>query len=112
MSTPDMAAYLLERIAEDEQVARDAVAHRPGPWYPSDHSDAAVVHVTRWHPDRVLTECTAKRRVVEHCLEVLTHHVYGDWGATDMAEEVLQRLVQAHAARPDFPPEWLPEVAW
>ena len=29
-----------------------------------------------------------------------------------MAEEVLQHLVQVYADRPDFPPEWLPEVPW
>jgi len=36
----------------------------------------------------------------------------GDWGAVDMAEEVLRLLVQVHADRRDFPPEWLPEVPW
>ena len=96
MSTPDMAAYLLERIAEDERIALDASALRDD-W--------------PWTSGRVLAECEAKRRVVQHCLEVLTHHVYGDWGATDMAEEVLQRLVGAYADRPDFPPEWPSEVA-
>ena len=150
-----MAAYLLERIAEDEQAAREAAARDAPTWLADDTgevysvrdvnspdrcgqhpprvpnmcddllvADAADVtddpdviktrgeHVARWDPFRVLTECTAKRRVVEHCLEVLTHHVYGDWGATDMAEEVLRLLVQVHADRPDFPAEWLPEVAW
>jgi len=130
-----MAAYLLERIAEDERVARDAAAGRRGPWVQGDHvapgwdrdlvyyhsdgrrwtqfeDESMAAHAVRWDPARVLTECEAKRRVVEHCLEVRAHHVYGDWGATDMAEEVLQRLVQAHADRPDFPPEWLPEVTW
>jgi hypothetical protein len=103
-----MAAYLLERIAEDERVAREAVPEHPGPWYPGDHSDAAVVHVARWDPDRVLIECEAKRRIVERCQSVLTQ------GAMDLAEEVLQRLVQVYAERPDFPLEWflewLPEV--
>ena len=113
MSTPDMAAYLLERIAEDGWSAREAAGNHPGPWVQGGHDHgAATAHVVRWDPARVLTECEAKRRVVEHCLEVRAHHVYGDWGATDMAEEVLQRLVQAHADRPDFPPEWLPEVPW
>ena len=71
-----------------------------------------AAHVARHDPARVLTECGAKRRVVQHCLEVLAHHVYGDWGATDMAEEVLQHLVQVYTVRDDFPAEWLPEVSW
>ena len=54
MSTPDMATYLLERIAEDERTAQAACAR----------DDVA--------------ECEAKRTIVQHCQEVLTHHVFGD----------------------------------
>ncbi len=114
MSTPDMATYLLARIAEDAVVAREAVADHPGPWYPGDHSDTAVAHVARWGPDWVLAECAAKRRIVERCQSVLTHHGYTPEVATYLAEEVLQHLVQVYAERPDFPLEWflewLPEV--
>ena len=157
MSTPDMAAYLLERIAEDEQVAREACARDDvaerwqwvnaetdevvpdggleeavaeqslslrsvethpsefvGPlpsfvlWHVDEHS-AALPHIARHDPFRVLAECEAKRRVVRHCMEVLA---LGDGGAIDLAEEVLQQLVQVYADRSDYPPEWLPEVPW
>jgi len=162
VSTPDMAAWLLERIAEDEQIARaactqDNVAehwqwvavdtgqavpdgdleeageeqdlslrsvetHPPRSGFLScplptfalwnvDHYTAALPHIARHDPARVIAECEAKRRTVQHCREVLTHHVYGDWGATDMAEEVLQHLLRAYTDRPDFPAEWLWRVA-
>jgi len=98
-----MAAYLLERYAEDERIARAI--------YARDDYTGVLPHIAR-RAAQGIADPAAKRRVVEHCLEVLTHHVYGDWGATDMAEEVLQHLVQVYAERPDFPPEWLPEVPW
>ena len=127
-----MALYLLERIAEDERVAWEATSESPGPWVQGDHDvpgwdrdlvyyysdgrrwtqfddESMAAHVARHDPARVLTECGAKRQVAWHCLEVLA---LGDGGAIDLAEEVLQRLVQVHADRPDFPPEWLPEVPW
>ena len=134
MSMPDMAAYLLERIAEDEQAAWGAVSDRPGSWVQGDndapgwdrdlvyyHSDwsgwtqfdyeSMAAHVARHDPARVIAECEAKRRVVEHCQEVLLHHVHGDWDATDLAREALQHLVRVYAGRLDYPPEWPPEVA-
>lgn len=81
----DLAAWLLERIADDEAVARAATSLGYG-WdadglagdvYASgddpqtgtlvaeagEHADAA--HIARWDPDRVLAECVAKRRIVE-----------------------------------------------
>jgi len=152
-----MAVYLLERIAEDEQIARaacerddvaehwqwetvdtdqvvpdegleEAAAERglslrsvethptecvgPLPTFALrqvDEYTAALPHIARHDPARVIAECEAKRRVVRLCLEVLA---LGDGAATDLAEEALQHLVQAYADRPDFPPEWLPEVPW
>ena len=70
---------------------------------------AALPHIARHDPGRVIAECEAKRRVTRHCLEVLA---LGDGGGIDLAEEVLQHLVQVYADRSDFPPEWLPEVPW
>jgi len=83
-----MAAYLLERIAEDERTAQAACAR----------DDVA--------------ECEAKRTIVQHCQEVLTHHVFGDRVGRNLAEAVLRRFVQVYAERLDFPAEWLPEVPW
>jgi len=89
-----MAAYLLERIAEDEQVARY-------------HYTAALLHTARHDPARVLAECEAKRRVVQLCRDAPE---LDDWVTTALAEEVLLHLVQVYTDRADFPSEWLPEV--
>ena len=133
MSTPDMAAYLLERIAEDEQAARGAVSDRPGSWVQGDndapgwdrdlvyyHSDwsgwtqfdyeSMAAHVARHDPARVIAECEAKRMVVQRC-QWVRDHSYAYWGPVGLAEEVLQHLVRVYAGRLDFPPEWLPAVA-
>jgi hypothetical protein len=100
-----MAAYLLERIAEDERGARAA--------YARDDYTGVLPNAARRDPAREIAECEAKRRVVEHCREVLMHHD-AEWPVTDLAEDVLQRLVQVYAERPDFLLEWflewLPEV--
>ena len=89
-----MAAYLLARIVEDDQVSQAALK---------------LDHIVRRDSTREIAKSAAQRRAVELCLEVLA---LGDGGAIDLAEEVLQYLVRAYADRPDFPPEWLPEVPW
>jgi hypothetical protein len=80
----DLAAWLLEQIAEDE---RAALAASPGPWRPNVEHDevlavddetvcdgfalsnrqlrATVEHIAAWDPVRVLAGCDAKRRLVE-----------------------------------------------
>ena len=103
------AEYLSLRSTE----AHPTESVSPLPTFALRHVDDdafPLPHIARWDPSRVIVEREAKRRIVEHCQQVLTHHVDGDWGATDLAWEVLQRLVQVYADRPDFPPEWLPEV--
>ncbi len=86
--TADLAGFLLDRIAEDEEAAREAT---PGRWSWSGGTwnylladegagtSAAVVesdaplyvsvsdeeYIGRWQPARVLAECEAKRRIVE-----------------------------------------------
>jgi hypothetical protein len=80
----DLADFLLARIAEDEAVARAAVAHTR--WALGDFDEPSVhgiahaswentdgdawpnmVHIARHDPARVLAECEAKRRIVgEH----------------------------------------------
>lgn len=77
----DLAEWLLEQIAEDEEGAR---MPPPGPWsYDvgeprestvfSDPTGISVAlgwrrdtqHIARWNPARVLAECKAKRRIIE-----------------------------------------------
>lgn len=77
-----LTEFLLARIAEDEQLARDSICPCGGPactietgWYHEDELTARLgddgeparqaVHVLRWSPSRVLAECEAKRRIVE-----------------------------------------------
>jgi len=153
-----MATYLLERIAEDEQIARaacarddvaehwqwvvstaiDQVVHDVGredadqaeclslcsvethptefdgplPTFAlrhvNDHT-VALPHIARHDPARVIAECETKRRVVQLCRDASE---LDDWVTTALAEEMLLHLVQVYTDRPDFPPEWLPEVAW
>lgn len=92
--TDDLAAFLLARIAEDEQRAR-AVQDNSAPWGGQweAHGDYGVrtyngwavvyghgdtplrpgvaAYIAHWDPDRVLAECEAKRRTVEWCVEVI-----------------------------------------
>lgn len=77
-----LTEFLLARIAEDEEIARDATndGHR---WlvqeetielWPDDLEPATGVmhfprkahayHAATWNPERVLAECAAKRRIV------------------------------------------------
>ena len=95
--TDDLAAWLLEQIAEDERAAREVSS--PAPWVVDDQQrdDRAIygaargatvaydpsgdeesrrdfAHIVRWDPARVLAECDAKRRIVErhsHTTEVI-----------------------------------------
>lgn len=57
----ELTDFLLARIAEDE-----ALASAVGPEPTVRTSDAAVTAFLEvWHPDRVLAECEAKRRIVD-----------------------------------------------
>ena len=82
--------FLLARVAEDEAVARAAIAVSSADWVANnsllmflDHECSALVladvdhysqdpawfHVERHDPDRVLAECEAKRRIIEQAHE-------------------------------------------
>jgi hypothetical protein len=119
MNGPDLAGWLLEQIAEDEQRAKAMAAEYPTPWDLADRgwmarvvadgphfhevirveqhqvSDAAdwlggvIQHVETWNPDRVLAECDAKRRIVE--LHTGEHEcsVYEDNGEINYCQYVL-----------------------
>ena len=91
MTTPTitLADFLLQRIADDEAVAREAQALARSPWRatygrqveepepghlvtPEDeyaHSDeppdAIALHIARHDPARVLADCAARRAIVE-----------------------------------------------
>lgn len=105
----DLTEFLLERIAEDEAVAREAVdppyhSDDDGRWtifsipyegsWPRDPEDDGVavdegnkaweVHASRHHPARVLAECEAKRRIaIGHAPWHVCPNLAGDQGCTD-----------------------------
>lgn len=124
----DLAAWLLEQIAEDQAGAdtedRDYADTTLLPTYDSDHQ-------RRWNTDRVLAECDAKRRVIElhtgehECREMHTGTYPADWpkGANYGAAgeqwrhpsteyfderpcETLRLLALPYADRPGFREEW------
>lgn len=125
LATWDLTRWLLEQIADDEEVSRLAA---PGPW--STQSGLHVLdatgehapvrqaghfedgwHIARWDPERALAECDAKRRILdEHGI------VYRDIGfleedgdeLVDATEEipVCGRCVPKHSSfnrREDIP---------
>jgi len=99
----DLAAWLLEQIAEDERVARDAGADAMmgGRWkaYPEgayNELQSTVLASSR----RVLAECAAKRAIVERYVYLADHGDSGD------ARWVLAALAQPYRDRPGWRDEW------
>lgn len=73
----ELADFLLARIAEDEAVARGAAGAPRYDRYGNNAADemvtlaenegareVAVIHASRYRPQRILAECEAKRRIV------------------------------------------------
>ena len=138
--TAALTDFLLARIAEDETVARAAT---PGPWVvrslgyvagggatslfgtdvhdaPADHEPDAE-HIARHDPARVLAECEAKRRIVEHADAFADCEVHpGRKSETDCDECIaawrinmndewyLRFLALPYADHPDYREEWKP----
>ncbi|MGY1812039.1 DUF6221 family protein [Blastococcus sp. SYSU D00820] len=120
--TAGLTAFMLARIAEDEQAARAAVRVVAGRevagWYWSGAGDAvfldgtsepvacgpwrqpmdqpAAHHIARWDPERVLAECAARRLLVESAA-----------ASTDGAA-VLRALALPYCGHPEHRPEWRP----
>jgi hypothetical protein len=82
--TPDLAEFLLARIDDDELNARNAAEGGSGEWVSvfdggpvqltDQRTDEIICQVQRdecawhmgwWNPARVLTDCEAKRRIVQ-----------------------------------------------
>jgi hypothetical protein len=100
---PDLAEFLLARIAEDEAAYESAyVAYLDG--FP-------------FTPTRVLAECEAKRRIVEQCKEWLSYGPVKSWEtdrgedaalSEDAAPTVLRLLALPYTNHPDYREEWRP----
>jgi hypothetical protein len=124
-----LTEFLLARLAEDEEVAREASAD---PWthvheglqggeviragavrvarvyantwsngYVPDCENAA--HIARHDPARVLAEVEAKRAVVA---ERLFYDRDPDYELTILGERILAALALPYAGHPDYQPEW------
>lgn len=118
----DLAAWLLEQIAEDERHASVMAAEYPTPWDMADRGRIARVvadgphfhEVIRVEQDQVskdvgwLGECAAKRQVVElhgdqHDCADPSSGVYPYVGC-----RTLRLLALPYADRPGYREEWRP----
>lgn len=97
-----LTEFLLARIAEDEAVAREAMADDRRALYGlANLPTPTYTHVVSWGPDRVLAECEAKRQIVERMQP---------FGPIDdlFAPEIFALLALPYADHPDYLPEWKP----
>jgi hypothetical protein len=90
-----LTEFLLTRIAEDEAVARAAEqtwdSDRDGGWWVGCDPDTQA-HIARHDPARVLTECEAKRAIVELI--------------SSPGPQALRLLALPYADHADYQPEW------
>ena len=112
-----LTEFLLARIAEDEQDARDAICKCGGPactvelgWYRYGEAmarlenDPAACHVVRWSLARVLAECEAKRRIVD-LAPWANNTTYA--AMTDLLGHLILRTIALpYADHPDYQQEW------
>lgn len=114
--------FLLARIAEDEEIGRNATE---GPWLAGevgiggggeqvacwdecrqirpDSAPGNIAHIARHDPARVLAECKAKRRIVAEAADIENSHC-GCLGLP--GEPILRALAQPYADHPDFDQAW------
>lgn len=133
-STLTLAGFLLARIAEDEAAARavppldhnfdmggnrqderfvfgrtlPSSADGMGNW--SKHRGPETeAHFSRHDPARVLAECEAKRRIVEHCTwhSTVDGIDYRDFYGPEY-ETTVRLLALPYADHPDYRDEWRP----
>jgi hypothetical protein len=100
-ATLTLTAFLLARIAEDEEraqfVARQIGAQKPfEPWLLSWHDEYDLLCI---EPSRALAECEAKRKIVEWA-----ETSSGEW----YWESVLNPLAAVYADHPDYDENWRP----
>jgi hypothetical protein len=120
---PNLDEFLLARIAEDKRIAADALAAAAG----GGGEAEAVARLrpaplaARFDPERVLAECSAKRRLVLACREARPNlHFLGlrarglaDFPLSPHDQHQLAGLTLALLALPyadhhDYRPEWRP----
>lgn len=107
-----ITAFLLARIAEDEEQARQAIVKREAVAYthPPQVPDMALaafedvgVPAVLVGPERVLADCEAKRALVQAFENVNTSR--GN-DAMSRLEPLMRRFAGAYAQHPDFDSVW------
>jgi uncharacterized protein DUF6221 len=104
--------FLVSRIAEDEAAARAAEASEGDVHEIFDRGPETVGdHYRRHGPSRILAECDAKRRIVEHVQGVANNA--GDPPSIEpaslpMLTHVLRLLALPYSDHPDYREEWRP----
>jgi hypothetical protein len=111
----NLAAFLLDRIAEDEAVARAVSAEDwAESWRGINPRRLEIVrHIARHDPARVLADCDAKRRIVERLSGYLSsEHDPEPEGAWELLDDhawaTLYALALPFADHPDYDPSWRP----
>jgi hypothetical protein len=92
-----LTEFLLARIAEDEADARKGALYSP--------DDGPFV---RWDSDRMLTECEAKRAIVEQTVSGFYCMTCRDALAESLLRDTLGYLTLPYVDHPDFKEEWRP----
>jgi hypothetical protein len=90
--------FLLQRIAEDERHARKLAE--------SDRRPVLALAITVDHPQRILAECEAKRRIVG--LVGPAHDERDEPIPGSGLPDVLAALALPYADHPDYREEWKP----
>lgn len=108
MAKPDLRDFLLARVAERESTARDMQdQERLGrPFFRLDPSVGGSGIRELIDPTRILAECEAKRRIVEHETKPYLHE--GRQVATFRWTPILRYLAAAYSAHPDYDGRWKP----
>ena len=119
---PNLDEFLLARIAEDKRIAADALTSAAGGGGAVEAPGrSAAPLAARFDPERVLAECSAKRRLVLACREARPDlHFLGlrarglaDFPLSPHDQHQLAALTLALLALPyadhhDYRPEWRP----
>ncbi len=91
--TLTLADFLLARIAADERAARALAEH--------DRRPVLSLAMTVNHPERILAECEAKRRIVEQVSDV-------KWAGYAVRDVILGYLALPYTDHPDYRDDWRP----
>ncbi len=104
-----LAAFLLDRLAEDEEAARSLL--RSGEFLPFESIGQTADHRARHGPLRVLREVAAKRTVVHAWRD--SPRAQRDRPAArrpGLTEAMIMAMAAVFADHPDFDPTWLATV--